>query len=194
MTEESNALFSESCINLVLRKSDHFISAFPSKIVFGKTNPFGYKTGQFFEFEVFQLYSLYLAIFDIIDSFSKSILLSNKLLLIKNEKLNYIFSVKTLTNSVEDYQVAHFAIEEDSQISFYIFFNTVEFESFVFALVKIIPSALCLNSTEISLFNYAARETAKVIHGLQEESQSKQFVIKFLNQSTNEEKKNLLLI
>ena len=189
MTEESNALFSESCINLVLRKSDHFISAFPSKIVFGKTNPFGYKTGQFFEFEVFQLYSLYLAIFDIIDSFSKSILLSNKLLLIKNEKLNYIFSVKTLTNSVEVYQVAHFAIEEDSQISFYIFFNTVEFESFVFALVKIIPSALCLNSTELLLFHSAAKESAKTIHGFQEECESNKFVMRFFNDSFNHAKK-----
>ena len=136
MTDQSNCLFSESCINLVLRKSDHFISSFPGKIIFGKTTPVGYKAKQFFEFEVFQLYSLYLAIFDIIESFSKNQTLSSKLLLTKTDNSNYIFSVKTLTNSIEEYQVAYFAIEEDSEVCFNIIFNNIEFETFLFALVK----------------------------------------------------------
>ena len=189
MTEQSSILFSESCLNLVLRKSDHFISAFPGKIVFGKTTPIGYKASKFFEFEVFQLYSLYLAIFDIIDSFSKSKELSYKLLLIKTDKLNYIFSVKTVSNSTEDFQVAYFGIEENSEISFNIIFNSIEFDSFLFALVKIIPSALCLNSTELLLFHSAAKESAKTIHGFQEECESNKFVMRFFNDSFNHAKK-----
>ena len=181
---------SKSLLTIALKRNYTFISAFPGKIVFGKTTPCGYKTSQFFEFEVFQIYSLYLAIFDIIESFSNSKNLSNKLLLIKNDKLNYFFSVKTLTNSIEEYQVAYFAIEEDSEVCFNIIFNNIEFETFLFALVKIVPSALCLNSTEVLLFHSAARESAKIIHGFQDESESNQFVTRFLNDSFNLEKKS----
>ena len=191
MTDQKNCLFSQSCINLVLRKSDHFISGFPGKIVFGKTTPLGYKAEQFFEFEVFQLYSLYLAIFDIIESFSKNQTLSSKLLLTKTDNLNYIFSVKTLTNSIEDYQVAYFAIELDSEISFNIVFNSSEFQTFLFTLVKIIPSSLCLHSTEVAIFHLAARQSAKIIHDFQEESNSKEFIIQFLKDSNNLHNKSL---
>ena len=193
MTDQKNCLFSQSCINLVLRKSDHFISGFPGKIVFGKTTPLGYKAEQFFEFEVFQLYSLYLAIFDIIESFSKNQTLSSKLLLTKTDNSNYIFSVKTLTNSIEDhqdYQVAYFAIELNSEISFSIVFNSIEFQTFLFTLVKIIPSSLCLDSTEVVLFHLAAKQSAKIIHGFQEDSKTKEFIFKFLNDSNNHENKS----
>ena len=63
---EENCAFVESCLNLALNKSSHFISAYPTKIVFGKCSPTGYITSKFFQFELFELYRLYCAIFDIV--------------------------------------------------------------------------------------------------------------------------------
>ena len=66
---EDNCLFSKSCLNLSLKKSNYFISAFPARLVFGQCSSIGYNKSQYFEFELFQLCSLYFVIFDIVNSF-----------------------------------------------------------------------------------------------------------------------------
>ena len=181
MEEEMDNKFSQSCLNLVLRNSEHFISAYPGKIVFGKTSPFGYKNFEYFEFQVFELYHLYLAIFDIIDNFAKSLTCDYKLLLAKND-INYAFSVKKLTNFTEEYQVAHFIIEKESNIVFELSFSITDFDSFLYCLVKVIPSSLCLNNIEYCLFQKAAQEKLKTIHDFQEETKCYSFIERFLKE------------
>ena len=78
-TKEEVLKFCDSCLNLSLRQKDHFISAFPGKIVFGKCNPLGYTKKKYFEFKIFDLYKLYLAIFDIIKYFSGETILEKQL-------------------------------------------------------------------------------------------------------------------
>ena len=179
MAQEIHNKFSESCLNLVLRNSEYFISAYPGKIVFGKTNPVGYKNFEYFEFRVFELHHLYLAIFDIIENFAKSLAFDYQLLLAKSE-INYAFSVKTITDFSEEYQVAHFIIEKESNIVFNLSFSITEFDSFLYSLVKVIPSSLCLNTIEYSLFQKATQEKLKTIHDFQEESNCLNFVERFL--------------
>ena len=83
-------LFSKSCLNLSLHKSDYFISAYPAKLIFGQCSPIGYKKSKYFEFELFQLYSLYIALFDIINSFAKNSLLEPQVVLSKNEQIYFV--------------------------------------------------------------------------------------------------------
>ena len=110
-----------------------FISAFPGKIVFGKCSPSGYNDLQYFEFAIFELYSLYLAIFDIVNNFSKKLSSEHQLLIAKENNTCYIFCVKTLTNlKNEHYQAAYFAIENTSGIVFELIFTVTEFNEFLF--------------------------------------------------------------
>ena len=92
--EDSERNLSKSCLNLALKKTDFLMSSFPGKVIFGKCTPNAYKK-KYFEFELFSLCKLYLAIFDIIDHFANEKNLPQKLML-SNFEVNYFFSVKTL--------------------------------------------------------------------------------------------------
>ena len=184
--KETVLKFSDSCLNLSLRQKDHFISAFPGKIVFGKCNPLGYKKKEYFEFKIFDLYKLYLAIFDIIKYFSGDSILEKQLIL-SNQGFHYFFYVKMLTNeNSEDFQVASFAIEHNNEIVFEVSFLDIEFNTFLYTLEKIIPLSMCLSAIENALFKKASKESAKIIHGFREDLNCTQFVKNFFNNNQDE--------
>ena len=70
MTEHNKTLFSESCLNLVLRKSDHFISAFPGFFVFGDVKNTFFDDVHSFQFSHFELPKLYSCFLKITNFFS----------------------------------------------------------------------------------------------------------------------------
>ena len=179
--------FSESCLNLSLRQKDHFISAFPGKIVFGKCTPNGYINKHYFEFELFELYKLYLAIFEIVKTFSDDTIIEKNLVLSKSD-CDYFLSVKILVNenSSETNQVASFVIEHDSHKIHELEFLDVDLNTFLYTLEKIVPLSMCLSSLESLFFKTAAKESVKVIHGFQEDVNCKKCVQLFLNKNKEE--------
>ena len=180
--------FSDGCLNLSLRQKDHFISAFPGKIVFGKCSPFGYISKQYFEFKIFELYKLYSAIIDIIKNFSDDSSFEKHLILSKCD-YNYCFCVKILSNDIgESFQVANLLIEHNNEILHEVNFLDSEFNAFLYTLEKIVPLSMCLSAIESFLFKSASKESAKVIYGFQEDKNCIQFVKSFL--STNKEELN----
>ena len=175
--------FSDSCLNLSLRQKDHFISAFPGKIVFGKCTPTGYINKHYFEFQIFELYKLYLAIIDIIKNFSDDSTFEKHLILSKCN-YNYFFSVEILNNNAsESFQVANFGIEYNSEIIHEVTFLDNEFNTFLYTLEKIVPLSMCLSSIESFLFKTASKESAKVIYGFQEDENCMKFVKTFLSKN-----------
>lgn len=179
--EDHERNLSNSCLNLALKKTDYFMSAFPGKVVFGKCTPNAYKKKQFFEFEVFALYKLYLAIFDIIEHFANEKNLSHKLIQ-SNFQVNYFFSVKTVMNYDKSLQIAQFGIEENDEITFQMFLTDTEMNSFIYTLVKIIPFILCMNPIEQQIFENASKQTVKEIYELKNEEKCGLFARNFLTQ------------
>lgn len=181
---EENCAFGESCLNLALNKSSHFISAYPTKIVFGKCSPTGYITSKFFQFELFELYKLYCAIFDIVNFFALSNRIEKQLVLSKFDQ-NYYLDTKVLCINGEEKKVGVFGIEQLTQdnlfsVVYEFFITDIELNDFVYALIKVIPSSLCLNSQELLLFQKATKETTKEIISFRGEIKSKLYVKTFL--------------
>lgn len=181
MVEEEQCLFAESCINLVLKQSDYFMSAFPSKIVFGQCLSNGYKKTKHFQFNVFELNKLYFSIFDTIKNFVENTRseISNQLIATKFEQ-NYFFSTKTLLYENNPCKVVVFGIEDTrkNEICFEFKMSKIELNNFISVLVKVIPSSLCLNEFELLLFQKASEESASHIKMFKDESFSKEFVKK----------------
>ena len=150
---EENCAFVESCLNLALNKSSHFISAYPTKIVFGKCSPTGYITSKFFQFELFELYRLYCAIFDIVKFFALNNRIEKQLVLSKFDQ-NYFLDTKVLCINGEEKKVGVFGIEQltEGSVVYELFFTDLELNNFIYALIKVIPSSLCLTSQELLLF------------------------------------------
>lgn len=189
MEQENCHLFCESILSLALEKTDHFISAFPGKLLFGKCSCGGYKKNSFFEFEVFTFYKLYLAIFDIIRSFANNTNLSQQLILSKSdpEEVNYFFSVKTLYRLEKSIQVLEFGIEKNSEIVYEFFLNENELNFFIYSLVKIIPLCICLNSTELLVFKRASSLTVHEIKLFEKENKCSGFVKQLLKETKEDQ-------
>ena len=157
------------------------MSSFPGKVIFGKCTPNAYKKKQYFEFELFSLCKLYLAIFDIIDHFANEKNLPQKLML-SNFEVNYFFSVKTLMHYDQSVQIAQFGIEENDEIIFDLFLTDTELNSFIYTLVKIIPFSFCFNSIERQIFEKASKLTVQEIYEFKEEQKCAQFATKILTE------------
>ena len=172
--------FSESALNLALKKSDEFISAFVGQIVFGRCSPQGYKTNKYFEINIFELHSFYLAIVEIIKALSIE-LISNKVIFCKKLDVTYFYStaLSQLTNDL----IVCFSIEKNNEITFELTFNETQLNTFLFALVKTIPSTLCFSKTEFLLFSNAAEQNVKDIITFQQEEKCNDFVFKFIANS-----------
>ena len=172
--------FSESALNLALKKSDEFISAFVGQIVFGRLSPQGYKTNKYFEINIFELHSFYLAIVEIIKALSIE-LISNKVIFCKKLDVTYFYStaLSQLTNDL----IVCFSIEKNNEITFELTFNETQLNTFLFALVKTIPSTLCFSKTEFLLFSNAAEQNVKDIITFQQEEKCNDFVFKFIANS-----------
>jgi hypothetical protein len=164
---EDTYLFSKSCINLSLQKSDYFLSAFPAKLIFGQCSAYGYIKSKYFEFELFQLYSLYIALFDIVNSFAKNILLEPQVILTKNEEIYFVATKIYLINFQEE-KVAVFGVEKNSETNFDVYFTQKELNVFILTLSKILPCTLCLNSEQLELFLKASEETVTQIDSFQD--------------------------
>jgi hypothetical protein len=185
---EENCAFGESCLNLALNKSLHFISAFPTKIVFRKCSRSGYIKSNCFQYQHFEFHKLYCAIFEIVKFFAETTILEKQLILSKNGQ-NYFLVGKILYINDIETKVAVFGIEQlmedkDFSVVFEFFFTDLELNAFIFALIKIIPSSLCLTSQEQILFHKASQESSKIIISLKEQNNSKQFVTKFVKSSS----------
>jgi hypothetical protein len=181
---EENCAFGESCLNLALNKSLHFISAYPTKIVFGKCFPKGYIKSKCFQYQISELYKLYSAIFEVVKFFALTGSLEKELVLSKCNQ-NYFLVGKILWINDKEEKVGVFGIEELSEDNVYsivyeLFFTDIELNEFIYALIKVIPSSLCLTSQEIILFQKASKASSKEIILLREEKHSKQFIKKFL--------------
>lgn len=181
-----NCLFSDSCINLLLKLSNNFISAFPGKVVFGKCSPIGYKKLQHFQFDIFELNKLYFSIFDTVKFFANNeeCVMSNQLILSKYDQ-NYFFSTKIVLHNNSPSKIVVFGIESTvtSTITYEILMSESELNLFISALVKVIPSALCLNSNELFLFNKASKETATTIKSLKEDFNTTAYIKKIVTQN-----------
>ena len=187
MENQNIVKFSDSCLNLSLRQRDHFISAFPGKIVFGKCTPTGYINKNYFEFKLFELYKLYLAIFEIVKTFSDNSIVEKNLILSKAQYKYFVCVKKLMTmNSTETFQVASFVIEHNSEKVHELEFLDIDFNTFLYTLQKILPLSMCLSSFESFLFRIVAKESTKVIYGFQEEANCKTFVKSFLNKNKDE--------
>ena len=169
--------FSESALNLALKKSDEFISAFVGQIVFGRCSPQGFKTNQYFQINIFELHSFYLAIVEIIKGLSSELVL-NKTIFCKNIDFTYFYSI--IQSEVTKELIVCFAIEKNNAIIYESNFNETQLNTFLFALVKIIPSTLCFSKTDFLLFSNAADQNVKDIIGFQEELKCNEFVLKFI--------------
>ena len=92
MEDREKCLFTESCINIILKETECFMSAFPSKIVFGQCSSNGYTSEKHFQFNLFELNKLYFCIFDTIKYFAEdsAIEIQNQLITTKLEQ-NYFF-------------------------------------------------------------------------------------------------------
>jgi hypothetical protein len=181
-------LFSDSCLNLVLRNSENFVSAYPGKVVFGKCSPVGFKRFQYFEFNLFDLHKLYFSIFDIVNFFAshEDLEFTNQFILTKYE-LNYFFCTKRVIKNNKETKIVVFGIEDitTSTIVFELIMSETELNLFISVLVKILPSALCLSSTELVLFKRTADENATTINLFQKECHCKTYVKKHLMENNN---------
>jgi hypothetical protein len=178
--DENSVLFHQSCLNLSLKKSGHFISAFPTKIVFGLCSPLGYKLSKYFEFELYELCQLYFAIFDLVKYFASNIAFEKRLILSKLQQ-NYYLVPKVLYINNEPHNVGVLGIEllkdnNESEISFELFFTDNELNDFIYSLIKTIPASLCLTSTELLLFLKASTQNTKDIKLLQTEKNAESFL------------------
>jgi hypothetical protein len=185
---EENCSFAESCLNLALKKSSHFISSFPTKVVFGKCCQNGYKKAQCFQFELSELYKLYCGVFEIVKFFALNIELERQLLLTKCNN-NYFLVGKILCVNNEETKVAVFGIEcllDEQSEPYQLFFTDIELNDFVYALIKIIPSALCLNTKELQLFQKASHESSKAIKLFRTEKHCEIFVRQNINNLNKE--------
>ena len=169
--------FVESTLNLALKKSDEFISAFVGQVVFGWCSSHGYKPNQYFEIDLFQLHTFYLAIVEIIKALSREIIL-NKTIFCQKLDLTYFYSI-TRSELTTDLTVC-FSIEKNNEIIYALNLNETQLNSFLFALVKIIPSTFCFSRAEFLLLSHASEQTVKDIIGFQEEVKCNQFVLKFI--------------
>jgi hypothetical protein len=183
MEERKLCVFSESCINLALKKSGHFISAFPGKIVFGNCSQNGYKKLEYFEFDVFELYKLYLCIFDCITYFvdDNDGQINNQLILSKYEE-NYFFCSKLVMCKNKPQKIVILAIEdmETTTVVFQLKMSKEDLNCFISILVKVLPCSLCLNFTQLSIFKKASHQSAQNIILLKEECIAKNFLRNFL--------------
>jgi len=180
MDTKEECLFSESCINLVVKQTEYFMSAFPSKIVFGECTANGYKKDKHFQFNLFELNKLYFCIFDIITYFANDSgnQIENELIITKLEQ-NYFFSTKYLM--VENIlEKIVFGIEDQvkSVITFQLKLSVLELNNFISVLVKLIPSSLCFNDFERIMFEKASKESVSTIKMFKDKSFSRQFVNK----------------
>ena len=80
--------------------------------------------------------------------------------------------------------IEHFLDEESEP--YQLFFTDIELNDFVYALIKIIPSALCLNQRELQLFQKASQESSKTIKLFRSENNCERFVRKNASNFTTE--------
>ena len=181
MEDREKCLFTESCINLILKETECFMSAFPSKIVFGQCSSNGYTSEKHFQFNLFELNKLYFCIFDTIKYFAEdsAIEIQNQLITTKLEQ-NYFFCTKCLISESISHKIVVFGIEDSkrNEITFQLKLSPLELNNFISLLVKIIPSALCFNDIERVIFEEASKESPYAIKMLKDKSYSKQFVKK----------------
>ena len=170
--------FLESALNLSLKKSDEFISAFVGQIVFGKCSPQGYKLNNYFEINIFELHSFYLAIVEIIKALSIDLQLKRTIF---SKKIDFVYCYSLNSNSEGSSELTvSFLIERNNEIVFEMIYNETQLNTLLFALVKIIPSTMCFSKTEFQLFSHAAKENVKDIIMFQEEVKCTEFVSKFV--------------
>ena len=170
-----------------IKNGTKFISAFAGQIVFGTCNAEGYKNYKYFEISVFELHSFYLAIAEIIKNLSTDSEL-NKTMLCKKKDLKYFYYILHSQDTSD--LLVYFSIENNTDKIYELCFNETHLNTFLFALVKIIPSTVCFNSTEFLLFSNASKQNVKDIITFQEEQRCTEFVLKFLT-TTAAKKDNL---
>jgi hypothetical protein len=187
---EESCNFGDSCLTLALNKSLHFLSAFPTKIVFGKCSPLGFLMSQCFQFQLNELFKLYFAIFEIVKYFALNNTVFEKKLILSKFEQNYFVVGKVLWINNEEKKVGVFGIEQLSEeqngVCYELYFTDVELNDFTYALLKVIPSALCLKSRELLLFQKVAQESTKTIKCLRIEKNCEQFVKQFLKEISKE--------
>ena len=97
---------------------------------------------------------------------------------------------KVLMINNEEKKVGVFGIEQLSEkhnsVFYELYFTDVELNDFIYALLKVIPSALCLKSRELLLFQKASQESPKRIKCLRIEKNCEQFVKFFLKETSKE--------
>jgi hypothetical protein len=186
---EENCCFDDSCLTLALNKSLNFVSAFPKKVVFGKCSPIGFRKHKCFQFQLNELYKLYLAIFEIVKFFALNIILEKQLVLSKFDQ-NYFLVGKVLWINNEEKKVAVFGIEqvteENNGVTYELFFTDLELNDFIYGLLKVIPSALCLKPIELLLFYKATEQSTKTIKSFMVEKNCTQFVRQFSTELNKE--------
>jgi hypothetical protein len=187
---EESCYFRDSCLSLALNKSLHFLSAFPTKIIFGKCSPIGFLMAHCFQFQLDELFKLYFAIFEIVKYFALNDTVLQKQLILSKFEQNYFVVGKVLWINNEEKKVGVFGIEqlseEHSSIFYELHFTDLELNDFIYTLLKVIPSALCLKSRELLLFQKAAQESPKTIKSLRIEKNCEQFVKQFLKEINKE--------
>lgn len=187
---EENYLFGKSCLNLALTKPLHFISAYPSIIIFGKCSPTGFITSKCFQYQLFELHKLYCALFEIVKYFALTNNFLEKQLILSKCNENYFLAGKVLWINDEEKKVVVFGLEQllndGFSVVYELFFTDIELNNFIYTLIKIIPSSLCLTSQELVLFQKVSKESSKIIILFRKEKHSKLFVTEFLKNSDKE--------
>ena len=184
MEELISKKFLDSSLNLTLKRSNEFISAFPGEIVFGTCSFEGYKKNKYFEISVFELHSFYITIVEIIKKLSNGLVLEKTIFCTKGH-FKYLYEI--LHSQTTNEPNVCFSIQKDNQnIVYQLLNNEAQLNTLLFALVKVIPATLCFSSIEFQVFSNASKQTVKDIVSFQEELKCSDFLIKFLKESQRE--------
>jgi hypothetical protein len=175
---ETEAIFSESCQTIALRKENLFISAFPGKIVLGETNYLGYKKNFTLTFFHFQLVYFYLSIVKIIEYFSCDSSDEQGIIISINKNYLYYWCGKSVFIEDTEEKVVKIGIQQNDEITFELIFTAIELNEMIFVLPQIIISSLCLKTIERNSFDILLSEASNIIVSLNNKKNCEKYIKK----------------
>ena len=146
---ESDKRLCSSCETFALLKTPFFISAYPSYILFGKTNAnIDYDKKCVFEFSFSEAYKLLLNVFYIGSFVASDLENANGKILEKSDVEYYFWSAFLIQKNNRTEKVVKLGIEKQSEITFEIIFSLEEFNNFNYLFKRCLLSSLCLKDHE----------------------------------------------
>jgi len=167
--EELNV--NETLSTFALQVPSIFMSSFPGFIAFGEISQYSYKCGKVFQFHVFSIYKLYIAIVKILTFFTDQSVTSIKASLFHtHDNKNYFWSGHTVLNGEEHIKIIKIGIEANDNVSFEIIFQMDQFQNLFYCLQNSILFCLCLKDTDNSFIELLLGEDIEKLKKLKSEN------------------------